>query len=163
MYPHAWAGRGRERERDPQADSLLSAEPHTGLHPRALRSWPEPEPRIGCSTNWATQAPHHFYFKMAKLSLVKFKQLPEVTKSARDPGASHWGSLPHPPHIIQFFSTVARSLWVYSTARVTCIKGTKSKNDYFSTLHRGGNYHSKFVNIIRSKIYLCNNQSGQKW
>lgn len=43
----------RERE-NPQADFLLTSEPHLGLGPRTVRSWPEQKPRVGHLT---VQAP----------------------------------------------------------------------------------------------------------
>jgi len=49
-----WRGRGRE---NPQADSPLSTEPEAVLHLRTLRSGPEPKPRVGLSTDCASQAP----------------------------------------------------------------------------------------------------------
>ena len=50
-------GRERQRERESQAGSTLSAEPDVGLHPTTLGSWPELKSRYGRSTNWATQVP----------------------------------------------------------------------------------------------------------
>ena len=44
-----------ERERESQADSLLSLEPQAGLDPRTLRSRPEPKSRVGYLTDSATQ------------------------------------------------------------------------------------------------------------
>ena len=59
MHMHTYKGRGeepRERERESQAnDSLVSSEPDMGLDPTTPRSWPEPKPRAGSPTNWATQ------------------------------------------------------------------------------------------------------------
>ena len=52
----AWA-RGAEGERDSQADSTPSAEPDRGLDPTTLRSWPEPKPRVRCSTDCHPGAP----------------------------------------------------------------------------------------------------------
>ena len=51
-------GRGeqRKRERETQADSVLSVEPNTGLDLMTLRSWPELIPRIRRSTDCASQA-----------------------------------------------------------------------------------------------------------
>lgn len=46
-----------ERERSPQADSLLSEEPDEGLSPRTLKSEPEPESRVGRSMDWTSEAP----------------------------------------------------------------------------------------------------------
>ena len=47
--------RQRGRQREEEAGSLLSREPDAGLHPRTLRSWPEPKAEI--LIHWATQAP----------------------------------------------------------------------------------------------------------
>ena len=45
-------GGGSEREREnPQADSLLSTKPYTGLNLRTLRSWPELKSRVRCLTH----------------------------------------------------------------------------------------------------------------
>ena len=54
-------GRGRERrkERESQAGSTLSAQsPMQGSNSWTMKSWPKPKSRVGCLTNWATQAPH---------------------------------------------------------------------------------------------------------
>ena len=40
-----------QREREIQAVSMLSTEPHVGLKLSTLRSWPEPKPSVGCLTN----------------------------------------------------------------------------------------------------------------
>ena len=59
-------GRGKGRVRESQADSVPSAEPDTGLNLRTLRSWPKPNSRAGCLTNWTTQAPLWYtYLKVA--------------------------------------------------------------------------------------------------
>ena len=50
-------GGGAEGERESQADSTLSTEPDMGLGLTTLRSWPGWKPRVGSSTNWATQVP----------------------------------------------------------------------------------------------------------
>ena len=50
-------GRGRERGRESQANSMLSMEPKMGLNLMTLRSWLKQKPRVGCLTNWAPQAP----------------------------------------------------------------------------------------------------------
>ena len=59
------AGEGkkeRDNEREIQADSVQSMEPDVGLPstppPRTLRSPPEWKPRVGHTTNYATQASH---------------------------------------------------------------------------------------------------------
>ena len=45
-------GKGRDRGKEnPEADFLLSAEPHTGLDLRTLRSPPELKPRVSRSTH----------------------------------------------------------------------------------------------------------------
>lgn len=44
-------GQGRDRERECQADSPLSAEPEVGISLMTLRSWPEPKSGAGYSTN----------------------------------------------------------------------------------------------------------------
>ena len=59
-------GRSRERgrERESQTGSSLSVQgPTRGSNPQTVRSWPEPKPRVGCWTDWATQAPQTFFFK----------------------------------------------------------------------------------------------------
>ena len=56
--PRVQVGRGvRGRERESQADFLLSMEPSAGLDLNTLRSWPERESRVGHSIDWATQVP----------------------------------------------------------------------------------------------------------
>jgi len=40
-----------EGERESHADSLLSAEPHTTIDLRTLRSWPELKSRVRCLTD----------------------------------------------------------------------------------------------------------------
>ena len=51
------SGRGRERKKESEPDSMLIMEPNMGLYPTTVRSWPEPKPGVGEFTNWATQAP----------------------------------------------------------------------------------------------------------
>ena len=76
---HEWEGRNRRRGRESQGDSTQSAEPLAGLEVMTLRSWvswswscivmqPEPKARVGCLTNWATQAPSNL-LNPFKLSL----------------------------------------------------------------------------------------------
>ena len=48
-------------EREFEADSTLSTGPKMGLDTTMTRSGPEPKPRIGHLTNWATQAPSSLY------------------------------------------------------------------------------------------------------
>ena len=80
-------GKGqREKERESQATSTLSAEPDTGLNPTILRSQPEPKSRVGCSTNWATQAPRRQ--KCFKRQLISLSLPPPPT-----PTTAHFGSL----------------------------------------------------------------------
>ena len=47
-----------EGERESQVGSMPSTKLHAGLNLTTLISWPEPEPIVGCSTNWATQEPN---------------------------------------------------------------------------------------------------------
>lgn len=49
-------GEGQKERENPPADFPLRVEPNAGLHPRSLRAWPEPKPRVSCLPNWATQA-----------------------------------------------------------------------------------------------------------
>ena len=44
-------------EREGQANWTLSTEPCMVLDLITLRSCPEPEPRVGCLPDWATQVP----------------------------------------------------------------------------------------------------------
>ena len=43
--------REREREREPQVDSMLGIEPNTGLNLMTMRSLPEPKPKVGHVTD----------------------------------------------------------------------------------------------------------------
>ena len=62
--------RQREGERESQAVSVLTAwSPTQGSNPWTMRSWPEPKPRVGPLTNWATQEPLFFFFNI--MNLVK--------------------------------------------------------------------------------------------
>ena len=54
---HEGRGGKVQRERESQADSILSAEPDAGLNLMTLRSWPEPKPRVGRLTDCVTQVP----------------------------------------------------------------------------------------------------------
>ena len=57
---HRQVGKGLEREGDgeSQAGSELSEQsPMQGSNSRTMRSWPEPKLKVGCLTDWATQAP----------------------------------------------------------------------------------------------------------
>jgi len=47
----------KEKERETQAYTTLSVEPHIGLDLTILRSGPELKPRVGCSANGVTQMP----------------------------------------------------------------------------------------------------------
>ena len=73
------AGEGqRERETESQAGCVLSAQSLTqGLNPETMRSWPEPKPRTGCLTNWATWAPPELQYFKAHLrpSFISFPQI----------------------------------------------------------------------------------------
>ena len=60
-----------ERERIPSRLCATNAELDVGLEPRKpwdydLSPWPELKPRIGCSTDWATQAPQGAIFLKCK-------------------------------------------------------------------------------------------------
>ena len=57
-----WGEGQRERERESQAACLLSTEPDSRLHPRILRSRPEPKSRVGQLTHCATQVPQEWVF-----------------------------------------------------------------------------------------------------
>ena len=50
---------GRAEDIESQADSMLNVEPDMSLDPRTLRSQPEPKPRVGHSTDCATQVPQN--------------------------------------------------------------------------------------------------------
>ena len=55
---HKWRrGRERGRERIPSRLRVVSAEPTWGSMPWTVRSRPETKPRVGCLTDWSTQAP----------------------------------------------------------------------------------------------------------
>ena len=62
----------RKRERAPQADSALSTEPHVGFHLKILRSWSQPKPRVGCLTDYATQAHLKVKILLMHLSLPNY-------------------------------------------------------------------------------------------
>ena len=50
--------RERVRERESQAGSAVSAQSlMRGLNSQTVRSWPKLKSRVGCLTNWDTQAP----------------------------------------------------------------------------------------------------------
>ena len=55
---YKWEGQ-REREREKPKPMLLSMGPYAGLNSMTPRSPPEPKPRVRCSTDCATQAPHY--------------------------------------------------------------------------------------------------------
>ena len=71
-------GRSGGRERDSQADFLLSAKPDVELDLTALRSWPEPKPRAGHSTDWATQGPWLPFHKKLSSSLTRSQLMPTL-------------------------------------------------------------------------------------
>ena len=50
---------GKGGEKEPQADSTPPAQ---SSNPQTMRSWPELKPRVGCSTDWATQILLHWKF-----------------------------------------------------------------------------------------------------
>ena len=51
-----------ERENPKQSPDLSAQSPMWGSNSQAVRSWPEPKPRDGHSTDGTTQAPLSFYF-----------------------------------------------------------------------------------------------------
>jgi len=56
-------GRGGEgKERESEADSMLSAEPNAGLDPTTPRPQPDPKPSVRRSTVCATQASQSHIF-----------------------------------------------------------------------------------------------------
>ena len=57
----------RERERESEADFILSAEPNVGLDLMTLRSPPEWKPRVGCLTNCATQVPQGYFLQCGSM------------------------------------------------------------------------------------------------
>jgi len=68
--------RSGEREREnPKQTPKPSAEPEGGLDLTTLRSWPEPKPRVQCSTYLATQAP----LRSGLLQLVRVGLTEEAT------------------------------------------------------------------------------------
>ena len=59
VYLFLRGGEGRERNRQFQAGSTLSAQSQMlGLHLWTVRSWPELKSRVRCLNDWAIQAPH---------------------------------------------------------------------------------------------------------
>jgi len=61
---HRRAGERGDREKETWADSMLSAEPDTGLDLTTLRSRPKLKPRVRHSTDCATQGPPHTHRNM---------------------------------------------------------------------------------------------------
>ena len=62
------------RRRKSQPDSLMSAEPDLGLDLRTLlRPWPEPKPRVRCSSDWAIQVPQ--FLLILKIRNSKWQSL----------------------------------------------------------------------------------------
>ena len=60
--------KGRKRERESQADSLLSVESDLSLHLMTQRSWPELKSRVRCLTDWVTQALKRIFLTENQLS-----------------------------------------------------------------------------------------------
>ena len=56
-----WEVGRRRRERESQADSMLSAEPKVRLDPRTTRSQPELKPRVRHLIDCTTQAPFEYF------------------------------------------------------------------------------------------------------
>ena len=58
---------------------MLSMEHNAGLDLMTMRSWPEPKSRVGCSTDWVTQAPQHMIiFISAGNMIYHFLKLREI-------------------------------------------------------------------------------------
>ena len=72
------AYRQRERKRESQAGSTLSAQsPMRGSNPRTVRSWVEVKLWVGCLTNWATWVPLEiFNYSLTKQGSQKSNWLP---------------------------------------------------------------------------------------
>ena len=92
--------REREEVRESQAGYALSAQsPMWGSIPQTVRSWPEPKSKVGCLTDWATQAPLSFYlFWERERDRVKEVQTERYRESQASPTLSAqsptWGSNP---------------------------------------------------------------------
>ena len=72
---HEWR-RDREGERESQAGSALPTQsPMGGSIPWTMRSWPEPIPRVGCSTDWTTQVPLLVFFYQIIIFHIVFNDL----------------------------------------------------------------------------------------
>ena len=68
-------GRGREGERESQADSALSAlSLRQDWNPQTVKVWPEPKSRFGLLTDWATQGTPRFYYYFFKVHLFVLRE-----------------------------------------------------------------------------------------
>ena len=63
---NTWVGEG-QRER---ISSSLCTIPTWSSIPWAVRSWPELKPRVGCLTNWASQAPMLYLLNMSCICML---------------------------------------------------------------------------------------------
>ena len=77
----------REGERESQADSPISKEPHVGPDPVTLRSWSEPKTRVRWLTDWANQVP--LKFSEILKSIFKGKKIWLKTQFKRKNGRKH--------------------------------------------------------------------------
>ena len=57
---------------------MPKTEPKAGLELTTLRSRPELRPRVGCSTDWATQAPLQGFFFFFFLKVFSWHRFPEI-------------------------------------------------------------------------------------
>jgi len=71
--------RGREREREYQAHSLPSTEPHAGLDLTTLRSQPKPKPRVKC-----TQVPLKSHIFNEPHRVMERKELQQMREFHQD-------------------------------------------------------------------------------
>ena len=65
-----------------------------GLNSQILRWPPEPKPRVGCSTDWATQAPLSFWFLIsAQVMISQFREFEPHVRLCADCAGPAWDSL----------------------------------------------------------------------
>ena len=77
-----------QRERESQADSTLNIEPNLELIPMTLRSQPKLKPRVGCLTDWTTQAPQLIVI-LLKIWVIT-KGTTKEFMSGHPGGSVHW-------------------------------------------------------------------------
>ena len=129
----AW-GRGREMERESQADSVLTASILTRhLIQQTVRSWPGPKSRVRCLTDWATQTPqipnifsvnytvfflnHHIKTSVFELLLLQIYVKTELVWDSIQFARALWLSLPIHFYSAQFRRSTSVNL-VYSPGGV---------------------------------------------